>query len=288
MNTQEHIIKTDINHFSTYAVMASTQPAVFSVTDLSITPEEVKPGEEVTITAQVTNTGDLAGSFEVILKINDVVKESKEVSLASGETKALNFYIVSDDVGIYSVRINNLEDTFKVVTSPDAFRISSLVISPDEVDIGEQASISVTVTNNSKATGTYEVILNIGGVISDMKEISLTGGASRQVTFTIKPDTAGKKIIDINGLLGGLLVRGEVPPPEQIPLPLDKPEQTPEPETIPSAPKLKATVEPVPTLLSNWWFIVIITGGCVVIAASLLYFTWWRKRRILNQENKPS
>ena len=288
MNTQENIITTTIAQFSTYAVMASTQPAVFSVTDLSITPEEVKPGEEVTITAQVTNTGDLAGSFEVILKINDVVKESKEVSLASGETKALNFYIVSDDVGIYSVRINNLEDTFKVVTSPDAFRISSLVISPDEVDIGEQASISVTVTNNGKATGTYEVILNIGGVISDMKEISLTGGASRQVTFTITPDTAGKKIIDINGLLGGLLVRGEVPPPEQIPLPLDKPEQTPEPETTPSAPKLKATVEPVPTLLSNWWFIVIITGGCVVIAASLLYFTWWRKRRILNQENKPS
>jgi hypothetical protein len=146
-----------------------------------------------------------------------------------------------------------------------------LDISPGEVAIGGEADISVVVTNTSESAGNYQVTLNINGAIVDAKEVLLAGRTSRPVVFTVVPDTAGKKIIDVNGLMGGLVVTGEVPPPSQIPLPLDKEEVTP---SVPA----QTLPDEAPAPESNRWIIIIVVAGCVIIAALLLYFTWWRKR----------
>ena len=38
-------------------------PAKFEVSNLTVSPSEVEPGEEVTISATVTNIGDESGSY---------------------------------------------------------------------------------------------------------------------------------------------------------------------------------------------------------------------------------
>ena len=52
----------------------SVPTAVFSFSALQISPEAVEPGEEVTITGTISNTGDAAGSRTVTLEINGILK----------------------------------------------------------------------------------------------------------------------------------------------------------------------------------------------------------------------
>ena len=53
------------------------KPAAFVASDLSITPARVGIGKEVTISALVTNTGDLSGSYKVTLKVDNVIIATK-------------------------------------------------------------------------------------------------------------------------------------------------------------------------------------------------------------------
>ncbi|GAH34511.1 unnamed protein product, partial [marine sediment metagenome] len=61
--------------------------------------------------------------------------------------------------------------------------IEDLSISPSEVDIGEEVTISVLVTNTGSASGSYEVTLKIDGAVEASKEVTLNAGASKEVTF---------------------------------------------------------------------------------------------------------
>jgi len=93
-------------------------PAAFTISNLVITPAEVDIGETVTITLQVVNTGDLEGTYEVTLKINNVVLETKEVTLAGGASKLVTFTTSRDTAGPYLADADGLYGTFRVKAPP--------------------------------------------------------------------------------------------------------------------------------------------------------------------------
>jgi hypothetical protein len=237
----------------------------------------VTRGDTVSISVLVTNTGDVSGNYTCFIMINNVIKDSKQVTINANKKTTLNFKITAGDNGIYNVSIGNLEGTFNVQSTPASFETSSLTISPTEVDIGEKADISVIITNKGQSAGSYEIKLNVNGAIVDRKVISLSGGASRKVNFTLKTDIAGKKIIDVNGLIGGLVVRGEVPPPVQIPLPAEEPQAAPE-ISIPAESQSTLPAEQQTTSSVMWILVAGISCGCLILVSCVMYFAWWRKR----------
>jgi hypothetical protein len=257
--------------------LSAPRPAEFTLSDLSISPATVAKGDTVSISVIVANTGDASGNYTCSVMINSITKDSKQVNINANEKTTLNFNITAEDDGINTVSIDSLKGTFNVQSTPASFEISSLTISPAEVDIGETADISVTVINKGETTGTYEVKLNVNGVIIETKQVSLYGGASQPVNFTLTADKAGKKLIDVNGLIGGLMVRGEVPPPTQIPLPAKESQPAPE-VTTPSEPESTLPVEKTATSGIKVILVLSITGGGLVLAACLFYFTYWRRR----------
>ena len=118
---------------------------------------------------------------------------------------------------------NNLavsdEYTFTTLVTPTAFAVSALDITPTEVDIGEEVTISVLVDNSGDTAGSYEVTLSVDGTTEDTKYIAhLAGGASLKVTFTTARNAAGTFVVDVNGITGSLIVK-EVPVVEEIPNP---------------------------------------------------------------------
>jgi len=279
VDTEANRISTSVSHFSQYTILSAPRPAEFTLSELSISPVMVSRGDTVSISVVVTNTGDVSGNYTCSLMINNVIKDSKQVTINANEKTTLHFNITAGDDGIYNISIGSLEGTFNVQSTPASFEISSLEISPSKVDIGEKADISITITNKGQSAGFYEIKLNVNGAIVDTKVISLSGGASRQVNFTLTADIAGKKIIDVNGLIGGLVVRGEVPPPVQIPLPAEEPQPAPE-VTTPSEPQSILPAEQGITSGTIWILIAGISCGCLVLAACVLYFTWWRRRSV--------
>ncbi len=161
-------------------------------------------------------------------------------------------------------RAGNLEAseefTFTTPGLPARITTRNLSVSPAEVDIGQSVTISVAVANTGDAEGTYEVILKIDGAVVDTEEVTLGGGASQTVTFTVARDTAGSFSASVDGLTGKFVVR-EAAPPTPAPLPLPAQEEPPAPETP-----------------ANWWLI----GGiiaAVVVAGSAVYFFFIRRRK---------
>jgi hypothetical protein len=92
----------------------STPPAAFIISALSITPQEVNIGDEVTISALVTNTGNLEGIYRVALGIDSQVVEIQEINLAGGASQVVTFKISENVADIYSVNINGLSGSFVV------------------------------------------------------------------------------------------------------------------------------------------------------------------------------
>jgi hypothetical protein len=103
---------------------APPAPAAFQTANLAINPAEVNPGRELSITATVTNTGDVKGSYMAELKINGNTRETTQVIVDAGETKAVTFAVVKDTPGIYEVVLGGLNGQFEVLkqaTPPQSF-----------------------------------------------------------------------------------------------------------------------------------------------------------------------
>ncbi len=90
-------------------------PAAFSVSNLSIQPAEIEPGETVTITALVANTGGESGSYTVVLKIDGVKEAEETVTIAAGESLDVSFSVTREDPGSYTVEVDGLSGSFTVV-----------------------------------------------------------------------------------------------------------------------------------------------------------------------------
>ena len=116
IDPESDTITAPVSHFTAFTILAYTRPAAFVASELSITPAEVDIGEEVSITTLVTNTGDLAGSYEVTLRIDDIVAATKEVTLDAGASEEVIFAITKNVAGSYAVTVDGLSGTFVVKT----------------------------------------------------------------------------------------------------------------------------------------------------------------------------
>ncbi len=205
VDPETNIIAAPVSHFTAFTILAYTRLATFIASELSITPVETDIGEDVTISALVTNTGDLAGKYKVTLKIDNVAVATKEITLAGGASEEITFTTTEDVAGTYTVNVDGLPGSF-VVGASAAFVASELSITPVETDIGEDVTISALVTNTGDLAGKYKVTLKIDNVAVATKEITLAGGASEEITFTTTEDVAGTYTVNVDGLSGSFVV----------------------------------------------------------------------------------
>ncbi|MBC8512026.1 MAG: hypothetical protein H8D32_03495 [Dehalococcoidia bacterium] len=96
------------------------QPSVradLQIAELAIDPAEVNPGEEVVITAKVTNFGDATGIYPVQLGINGTAALLKNVTVPPGATQTFSFLVSKDIPGTYEVALGGLAGQFVVAES---------------------------------------------------------------------------------------------------------------------------------------------------------------------------
>ena len=89
-------------------------PAAFSVTDLRIEPLEVQSNERVTVSVLVSNTGDETGTHEVKLTLNGQPEGKKSVTLTGGTSKRVEFTIIRELGGNYTVNLGGLSGMYKI------------------------------------------------------------------------------------------------------------------------------------------------------------------------------
>jgi len=117
VDIQNNTVTAQVRHFTDFAVMgiATPPPAEFTVTSLDLSSEQVKPGEPVTISAEVTNTGGSEGSYILNLTVNGEVEQTRTVTLAPEATRAVTFTITKEEPGSYSVSLDGETAEFVVL-----------------------------------------------------------------------------------------------------------------------------------------------------------------------------
>ena len=189
-------------------------PAGFTLSNLSLSPSSVNPGGEVTITAEVTNTGDAEDSYTAILKINGAVEATKQVSLAPDASTTVAFVVeASNTAGSYAVEIGGQSTSFTVtggggggaggggeVPAGASFTISNLSLTPSSVNPGAKVTITAKVTNTGGTEGSYTATLKINGAAQATKQVTLAPSASSTLNFTVEAgDATGDYAVEIDG-----------------------------------------------------------------------------------------
>lgn len=119
------------------------------------------------------------------------------------------------------------------------FLVSSINISPLGSDeeyytyyVGERICIAATIENTGSVKGTYPMTLEINGRVLETRNITLSVGQSRNISFTVVEDDPGLYNVRLAGFESSFQIISSVP--SQILVPTQTPKTTvkPEPELL--------------------------------------------------------
>ena len=106
------------NHFTdsspNISEMTISTPTTLSVKYLNVQPQHAQVNQTVTVYANIINSGDQAGSYKAILKINGYDEQIKEGNIGGHGAVPIKFEILKDEPGIYNIDINGQEAYFVV------------------------------------------------------------------------------------------------------------------------------------------------------------------------------
>ncbi len=89
-----------------------------TVTDVTVSPESVEVGENVTITATVENTGNTTETVPIVFKINGEEVKSVNVTVEANATETVEHVVAEDEAGTYNVTVDGASASFTVTTPP--------------------------------------------------------------------------------------------------------------------------------------------------------------------------
>lgn len=187
--------------FGSVAAVPS-KPAEFQLSNLTLSSPEVNVGQPITISVNVTNTGEEAGTYSINLTINDAVKETKAVQLSGSASNIVEFEDIESKVGSYSVKIGDLNATFKITAAPSAasFSMYALLFNPEETWANEPIQITVKVINFGQTAGNYPVNLTINDEPKGNQTVQVPGGATITVKFTVTEPQEGTYTVKLGTL----------------------------------------------------------------------------------------
>ncbi|RJS70340.1 hypothetical protein CW714_07470 [Methanophagales archaeon] len=97
--------------------LVATVSADVTVTGVTVSPESVEVGENVTITASVENTGNTTETVPIVFKINGEEVKSVNVTVEANATETVECMVAEDEAGTYEVTVNGASASF-TVTAP--------------------------------------------------------------------------------------------------------------------------------------------------------------------------
>jgi methionine-rich copper-binding protein CopC len=162
-------------------------PPEFAVDIVNVT-DSVEVGEEIAVTAEITNVGDVDDTQSVTLDIDGLGSASEAVSLPFGESVEETFTVATSegDAGEYTATVASEDDsdsTTLVVGSSPEFAVN---ITGANVPVaGEDLEVVVGIENVGAGTATQTIELTVDGVGSNSTAVSLGSGESMETTMTV-------------------------------------------------------------------------------------------------------
>lgn len=194
-------VRTAVYPYFDAATLGNLPELTTFTVSMSVSPDTVETGDPVTVTATVSNTGDETGDIWVTMTEGST-EESEVVTLDAGASTTLTWTITKASAGSYTVDVNGDSASFTVEAppTPAAFTLSNLSVSPASIQAGEDVTVTVDVENTGEESGSTTVEVELDGVEADSELVTLNGGASTTVSFTVTSETEGVHTVDVGDL----------------------------------------------------------------------------------------
>jgi len=151
------------------------KPAEFILSNLIIEPPIANKGQAVTISAEITNAGEIEGNYLASLKVNGNQIEVKELAIAPSSTERVSFTFAGEAMGNYSIELGKLSGL--IIVSETGEILSQLKTAypelyeelfklPDlkEIDERDEEALEdiACLALNTKYRAAFEAMLNEG------------------------------------------------------------------------------------------------------------------------------
>lgn len=103
----------DLN--GTFTITNVPPPSTLKVSYLVHSPYEAWVNETITISINVTNTGNEPISYSLPFKVNNAVIGVKAIQLSAGETQTITCTVTESSEGTYSTNVGGVQGSFKIV-----------------------------------------------------------------------------------------------------------------------------------------------------------------------------
>jgi hypothetical protein len=184
-----------------YAVQLGKLTASFTVlgvSNLKVSPSQVEIDQPVTVTADLQNVAENQAAYHCCLMCQGKEVEAKDITVAGDSIEKVTFTLSQTTSGIYKVELLGLSDSFKVLKPAD-IQVLNLDITPNPVKVGEEATITINITNMGETEGIYPAGLFVDDSLYYTSDIRLAGGARKSESIVVSKDTPGSYSIKIGG-----------------------------------------------------------------------------------------
>ena len=157
------------------------KPAEFQVTDLMINPSSVLTDEVVQISTKVTNVGEASGSYIVNLKIDGVIKHTRNVTVAGQVSERVEFEVTEINAGVYNIEINGITGLLTVeepVAASEHMELKRTFVTPYEVWEGQTITVTAFADNTANEEGVLSVRLLVDNKVITTKQVTVAAGKS--------------------------------------------------------------------------------------------------------------
>ncbi len=123
-----------------------------------------------------------------------------------GEDTASHIYFTSTSPGLSYFAIVGVGEEGPPENVPENVQFSNLRISPESVSPEEPVTISVDITNLGENQVACPVTLRVNGVLKNSETITLDGGETETVEFTVTEGVPGTYDVEVDGQTGSFEV----------------------------------------------------------------------------------
>jgi hypothetical protein len=117
-----------VQYTTPVSILVEIPPANYQVSNLNVAPSVTsigigdvltlarKIGENVTVTADVTNSGGQVDKYTVNLKINEQIMDSARITVGPNQSEGVSFTVALEEPGWYVVQIGGVSGEFRTWT----------------------------------------------------------------------------------------------------------------------------------------------------------------------------
>ncbi|MGH3683044.1 MAG: CARDB domain-containing protein [Natronosporangium sp.] len=221
-----------------YDAGASPELPVFVPWDLRVQPELALDGDQLAVSAQLTNLGTAAGEYDAALLLDGEVADTTPVTLAPGESHQLDWTLPRVAPGDHQIGVGHLRVPPRVVGCDQSIRgrhvgavtvtdgvtclaAGARVVGPVDVQAGAGlVATGATVSGQLTAAGAAVVLLRDTEVVGPVTVTGTTGGlalSGNRLTgpVSLHDNTTGGFAIVVAGnrIVGLLSCTGNAPAP---------------------------------------------------------------------------